>query len=244
MEKSLSENWFWEGTIDFEYKKYLLLAYLQHVSREFAEVRLYPSFSELIFHYNNLHAYLERKEALRERFPQKLDEDAIRQLRLKYEQLVEEHEGLKEVDAIVRYALPTLKGHIRDGKELYETIVEQMQIEPIGISPLYKREGYIFLQVRARSHIRIFQYRIIFLENAAVHHYGISLNWVENFQPGLAATLESRKHQLIRTRRELPNPATWLIQIQAPFPEEAALIPVTKREMLRLIRMEEQTGSP
>ena len=85
MGKSLSENWFLEGTLDFEYKKYLLLAYLQHVSREFAEVRLYPSFSELIFHYQNLHAFQERKQKLKDQFPQKLNEEAAQQLKLEYE---------------------------------------------------------------------------------------------------------------------------------------------------------------
>ena len=36
----LSPEWFLEGTLDFEYKKYVLLAYLQHVSQEFAEMNL------------------------------------------------------------------------------------------------------------------------------------------------------------------------------------------------------------
>ena len=243
MGKSLSENWFLEGRLDFEYKKYLLLAYLQHVSREFAEVRLYPSFSELIFHYQNLHAFQERKEKLKGQFPQKLNEAAAQQLKLEYEHPFEEDTEIKELDSIIKYALPNLKTHIHDGKELYECIVGQMQIESIGISPLYKREGYIFLQVHTRSLIKIFQYKVIFLEHINAHHYGISLNWVENFKSGLARTMEAQKQQLIRTHSSLPNPATWLIQLKAPFPEESALLPVTKREMLRHIRTEEENLS-
>ena len=47
----LSENWITEKHIDLEYKRYVLLAYLQHVSEQFEEVRLYPALSELVNHY-------------------------------------------------------------------------------------------------------------------------------------------------------------------------------------------------
>ena len=40
--KSLSETWFAEGYIDFELKKYTLLAYLQQVNKYFNENKLYP----------------------------------------------------------------------------------------------------------------------------------------------------------------------------------------------------------
>jgi hypothetical protein len=41
MEK-LKENWLTEGLIDFEYKKYVLLAYLKSVKESFSRVELYP----------------------------------------------------------------------------------------------------------------------------------------------------------------------------------------------------------
>ena len=44
---SLSTNWITEKHIDFEYKKYVLLGYLQHVNESFTENKLYPSLSEL-----------------------------------------------------------------------------------------------------------------------------------------------------------------------------------------------------
>ena len=38
--KQLNPNWLTEGWVDFEYKKYLLLAYLQKVSIDFDERKL------------------------------------------------------------------------------------------------------------------------------------------------------------------------------------------------------------
>ena len=60
--KSLSETWFAEGYIDFELKKYTLLAYLQEVNRYFNENKLYPQLADVIFHYNNIVAFRENKK--------------------------------------------------------------------------------------------------------------------------------------------------------------------------------------
>ena len=60
----LNENWITENHIDFEYKKYLLLAYLQHVSERFTETKLYPAFGELVQHYRNLVSLRDQKKNL------------------------------------------------------------------------------------------------------------------------------------------------------------------------------------
>ena len=52
--ENLKDNWLTEGLIDFEYKKYQLLGYLQKVKDSFNRVELYPFLSDLVFHYRNL----------------------------------------------------------------------------------------------------------------------------------------------------------------------------------------------
>ena len=66
--KKLSDTWFAEGRIDFELKKYTLLAYLQEVNRYFNENKLYPQLADIIFHYNNIVAFRENKKYLQEHF--------------------------------------------------------------------------------------------------------------------------------------------------------------------------------
>lgn len=60
--KTLSETWFTEGYIDFELKRYTLLAYLQEVNKYFNQHKLYPQLADLIFHYNNLVSFRENKK--------------------------------------------------------------------------------------------------------------------------------------------------------------------------------------
>ena len=70
--KQLSETWFAEGRIDFELKKYTLLAYLQEINKHFSENKLYPQLADIIFHYNNIVAFRENKKYLQEHIRIKL----------------------------------------------------------------------------------------------------------------------------------------------------------------------------
>ena len=68
----LTKNWITEKHIDFEYKKYILLAYLQDVKKNFDSTKLYPWLSELIEHYKNVLAVRDNKQNLVQHFPQRL----------------------------------------------------------------------------------------------------------------------------------------------------------------------------
>ncbi len=234
--KKLSADWFLEGTLDFEYKKYVLLAYLQHVSREFARERLYPSFSDLIFHYKNLFSFKENKQKLFEQFPRSLSEEEFRKLTLAFNPQLEDDEQLKEILSIVEYALPAIHRRMKNGKEIYEHIDEQLTIEPVGVLPLYKREGYILLRVNQHRTIKVYEYRIVFFENTEANYHGISFKYLQSFTLSLAQTFESMKLELIRAHTHLPNPATYLLYAVKPFPEEASLLPIAKRKMLAYLK--------
>jgi hypothetical protein len=71
--KTLSETWFAEGFIDFELKKYTLLAYLQEINKDFTENKLYPQLADIIFHYNNIIAFRDNKKFLQNHFPKRLN---------------------------------------------------------------------------------------------------------------------------------------------------------------------------
>ncbi|MEL6671803.1 MAG: hypothetical protein AAFR61_06410 [Bacteroidota bacterium] len=236
--KHLSTDWFMEGQLDFEYKKYVLLAYLQHVSREFADYRLYPSFSELIQHYRNLAGFKAGKKKLIDQFPGKLSEEEFRQLRLAFEKEIEESKDLQEISQIVEYALPKIQGHVREGKEIYEEIDSLLHIEPIGITPLYRQEGYIFFRIETQPTLQIYQYRVVFMENVEANYYGISFDPREEVRISLSRTYESLKVDLIRNNPALPNPATYLMLANRNFPTEPSLVPIAKRKMLGYLKNE------
>src|SRR4029453_13171898 len=134
--KSLSETWFAEGYIDFELKKYTLLAYLQQVNKYFNENKLYPQLADVIFHYNNLVAFRENKKFLQEHFPKRLTGIQMEKLQLLYQQMVNDGEMMQELEDIINYAASKMKHAISSGAEIYEFIEDKLVIFPVGIMPL------------------------------------------------------------------------------------------------------------
>src|SRR5215207_10660460 len=130
--KQLSETWFAEGRIDFELKKYTLLAYLQEVNRHFNENKLYPQLADMIFHYNNIVAFRENKKYLQEHFPKRLTGIQLEKLQLLYEQMIEDNELMQELEDIINYSAGEMKETINSGTEIYEFVEGNLTITPIG----------------------------------------------------------------------------------------------------------------
>ena len=234
--EALREDWFMHGTLDFEYKKYVLLAYLQHVSKEFAAYRLYPPLADLIAHRQTLLDYQERRQKLEEQFPKSLNREAFRRLQLSYNKEVQEHDSLLELDSIVAYALPRIQSNLDQGIDRYSEIEHTVVIEPVGIRPIYNREGYLFIRQEPDPEIRIYEYKLIYREHPGGNLHGIHVGYLDAQTLTLAHTCEHIKLQLSRQRQHLPNPATYLVRASIRYPQEEAILPVVKRKMLTLLR--------
>src|SRR5215217_3523021 len=124
--KQLSETWFAEGYIDFELKKYTLLAYLKEINKHFGENKLYPQLSDLIFHFNNIVAFRENKKHLQEHFPKKFTGIQIEKLQTLYEQMIEDDELMTELEDIINYSASEMKTTISNGAEIYEFVEDNM----------------------------------------------------------------------------------------------------------------------
>ena len=49
--EQLAKTWITDGVLDPEYKRYIMLAYLQTVGLAFRENKLYPKLAEVIAHH-------------------------------------------------------------------------------------------------------------------------------------------------------------------------------------------------
>ena len=162
--KSLSETWFADGYIDFELKKYTLLAYLQEVHKYFNESKLFPQLGEVIFHYNNIVSFRENKKFLQEQFPKRLTGIQLQRLQVLYEQMIEDDELMTELEEIISYAQQKMQGTISQGTEIYELVEDKLIITPVGIIPLDLNEGYFFLSAADSKNTRVYQYRLSIFE--------------------------------------------------------------------------------
>ncbi len=234
--KTLPKNWITEGLIDFEYKKYQLLAYLQEAEREFKAVKLYPMLGDLIEHHRTLNELSSGKTELSNLFPKALNGIDFQTAQLKYEPKVEDDSLMQEINQITSFALPKLKRQIEEGKAIYDFVEEQVEFEPVGIQPIYNREGFILMTRESHSDVHAFRYKSNFLQMAGEKFRSISIWLIGVFQKSLFNTLEKLKMQLIREVKELPNPATWRLHSPHTVPLEETLIPISKRLVLQHIK--------
>ena len=233
--RSLSETWFADGYIDFELKKYTLLAYLQEVNKYFNENKLYPQLADVIFHYNNIVAFRENKKFLQEQFPKKLSGMQLQKLQLLYEQMIDDDELMKELEDIIQYAAEKMHGTITSGTEIYEFVEDKLTISPIGIIPLEQSEGYFFLSESASRDTRVYYYRLSIFEKHDEKYRSIRTDYIDSWCRSLVNTYESIKSELIRNRILLPNPAVYAIESELTYPIEETLLPIAKRYLVRYI---------
>ncbi|RIJ34449.1 hypothetical protein [Pontibacter oryzae] len=232
---TLPINWLTEGLLDFEYKKYLLLAYLQAAKNEFGKQRLYPVFSDLIMHYRNLKQVQEHKQLVYESFPQRISRADFQKLELVYEKIVQDDETMEQIEEIIQYATPLFTEALAEGKELYDFVERHLEISPVGITPIYHNEGYLFLESLPGKETQVYTYNITVFENTYEKYRGINTQHLETVRRGLTLTHEHLKAQLVKQRKELPNPATFAVVAKVPMPLEQSLLPIAKRSLVKYV---------
>lgn len=236
--KHLSQTWFAEGYIDFELKKYTLLAYLQETNKYFNENKLYPQLSDLIFHYNNIVAFRENKKYLQEHFPKKLTGIQIEKLQVLYEQMIADDDLMQELEEIINYSADEMKTTISNGTEIYEFVEENLTITPIGIIPLDIQEGYFFLSAGNTRSTHVYQYRLSFFEKHDEKFRSIKTSYVEMMYRSIANTYESLKTELLKNKNDFSTPAVYSIETGLSFPVEETLLPIAKRSLVKFISSE------
>jgi hypothetical protein len=236
--KQLSETWFAEGRIDFELKKYTLLAYLKEVNSYFTENKLYPQLADIIFHYNNIVAFRENKKYLQEHFPKKLTGLQLEKLQVLYEQMIEDDELMTELEDIIHYSAGKMKSTIHNGTEIYEFVEEKINITPVGLIPLDTQEGYFFLSSGNINSTRVYHYRLSIFEKHDEKYRSIKTAFIDNWQRSISSTYEHIKSELIRYKKELPNPAVYSIETMLTFPVDETLLPIAKRSLVKFITVQ------
>jgi hypothetical protein len=232
---TLSETWFIDGHIDLEFQKYRLLAYLKEVNRYFNETKLYPQLADMVFHYKNLLAFRDNKKFLQNSFPKQLTQIDMKSLELTYEQMLADDELMQELEQIIDYAAPQMKRTLDNGAEIYEMVEKQLKIEPVGILPLYKNEGYILLHYGDYSEIRAYAYTITLFEEKDARYKGIKVQYIDCFRKSIVNTYEQIKLHIIRSIRDLPNPAVFRIDSPFSVPLDETLLPIAKRVLVRYL---------
>ncbi len=230
---SLSKDWLTQGLIDFEYKKYMLLAYLQQVKESFGRVELYPFLSELVFHYENLKAVQENRTLLREQFPRELSLEDFKKLVITYRQLVNDDAVMNELSSIIEFAIPQIKESLDEGSVIYEYVESHCELSPVGVTPLYAQEGYLFVTQPPEEETSIYRYQLSIFEEQHEQMRSLNTRFIETAVKSPFEPYENLKLSLTRRFTDLPNPAAYLVVSRLRIPFMATLMPIAKRLLVR-----------
>jgi hypothetical protein len=232
--KTLHADWFYQDLQDFEYKKYILLAYLKDVHKQFIETKLYPALGDLVLHYRNLISFLEMKKAFRETIPDYIQSINLGEFKVAMNNALNDDQLMKYIEDLLEFSIPEIRKHLDEGKEIYEFIENEIKLTPIGILPVYKDEGYMFIRVE-QSKIDIHEYSVkLFLHE---HHKYRSINtsYVTSYNYSLVNSFENIKIDLIRRIKKLPNPAVFAVESNFDYPMQETIIPIARRMLVKHI---------
>jgi hypothetical protein len=233
--ETLDKNWLTDGLIDFEYKKYLLLSYLQQAGKCFDERKLYPKLSELVEHYQGLQLFKEQKVAVAKDFPKEISKLDFEKFKVEYKETFQDPELIKELDSIVEFALPEIEAKLGLGRELYEEADDKLEVFPVGIVPLRTEEGYFFLSDFLKRLVSVYYYQITIFASLHERFRGIHAKYLFDYNTSVSDTYEKVKYRLIEQNSSLPTPATYALEFKQSFPLHETMLPVAKRRLVKYI---------
>lgn len=233
--EQLRDTWLTDGLIDFEYKKYQVLAYLKQVNASFKRVELYPFLSDLVFHYRNLNLLKQNHSLIREAFPKEITAEGLKRLEITYRRIIDDDAVMQEIESILEFSIPQFKSSLDEGSYLYDYVESKCEISPIGLTSLYAKEGYLFISQPPERDTNVYRYTITIFEQSTEVYRGISTQYMYTTERTISNTYEHMKLRLIRQHTELPNPAVYLVLSRLTFPFEQTLMPVAKRLLVKTL---------
>ena len=229
----LKENWLTDGLIDFEFKKYTVLAYLKNIKSHFRKNQLFPFLSDLVLHYNNLTTVRNNKELIYESFPKQISRADFKKLKITYKKIVKDDDLMNEIEDIISYALPQFEYTLSEGKEIYEFIESNVTLSPVGLTPIYSKEGYLMINQGESKDVNVYKYQMAVFYNQDDEYKAIHTQHLMESSYSITRTFESIKLELIRQFKELPNPATFLVKSDLVIPINQTLLPLAKRLLIK-----------
>ena len=229
----LNATWITDKIIDFEYKKYLLLAYFQSVEIEFKNKRLYPYYADLLLHYTNLKDLVARQHEISNFFSKDVIGIDLKQEKIIYKKTFLESSVIKEIETIVNYSLPKFQYYLNEGEQLNQFVNNNISIHPIGLEPIYKMEGYFLIQNKADAETQIFHYSSSVCKGNESRY--INYSYVKSEKNSIINTPEKIKCNLVLKNRNLPNPAAYWVESKCDFPFQETLLPVVINMIAKII---------
>lgn len=218
---------------DFEKRQYLFLQGLKDYTDAFSRNRLYPFLSELTDLYRTLQTLIENKDEIRNHFPRELKDIDLDKKKLVYETVEQEGEKLKAILELMIWAHPIVREVMEEGMHIFNFVDDHITITEVGITPIYRDEGYWFVPDVRVHQLHLLRYEVSLFTSANERYRTLKTRVIESVeQDAVQSSPENIKWMLIRKYHDLPNPATFSCDTDLDFPYGETILPVAKRKLM------------
>lgn len=223
------ENWISDKWVDLELKKYTLLSYLQKVETKFSQRKVYPYLLMLKDQFSDVqqiqHSLLDYKGTY---YSSHTAHD---------KPTVQRGHEMEIILDIANFALPKLRQYVNEGKEIEEFVTRSLEIYPVGVLPCDYREGYLIFKYNDMN--RVYQYALRRVQPSAdddIHSLHLKTWFIQDEFYSRFKTLQSLKQELMKSRKTLPNPATFAVESTFSWPFPETLVPIGRKLLYQWIK--------
>ena len=200
--ENIHQQWLTEKHTDFEYKQYVLLAFLKKINDEFEAQRLYPAFDFLKEQFDNLNSLKTSLSILENKLSKNVKSIDIQNYKLVYQSVFEDDKMIHDITAIIDFALPKIERLLQKGQHIIDELEQKIGISPVGLTPLICKEGYLLLSTSHEIKTKVFSYQLTFYENSKVNYRSVHTQFINDYDKSITSTHEFMKLDLIKNNQQ------------------------------------------
>ena len=225
---------FTKGAHDPEGARYRIMAALEAAAKEFHRSRLYPGLGELIELVSVLETVRDNKDQYAEVMPRKLSGVDFENKSLQFDTEPADPDMIEQLFGLIDWALPEVKKVTDEGVAMFDFVNTNLSIDVVGIMPIYRDEGYAFVSDRKDSVLHVLRYEMSLYSDNEDNYRALKTFEVETHEiDAVLIAPEDVKLHLIDSHKDLPNPATYLVDTDLDFPFDSTILPVAKRKLMK-----------
>ncbi|MCX6141525.1 MAG: hypothetical protein NTX15_12020 [Candidatus Kapabacteria bacterium] len=231
---TLTLDMFTQGAADIEAAQYRILAALSSLRKDFQQNTLYPALGDLIELSTVLETINRNRENYRSTLPQTLTGVDLEKKELMFNAVPADEESIENVFQLLEWAVPYVSELTNEGVAVFEFVHQHLSLDPVGIMPLYRDEGYVILPDHHANLVHVLKYELSLFSAETEQYRAMKTIEVETHVPAsMFETPEDLKLSLMQKHQEMPNPATFLMDTDLDFPFDMTILPVAKRKLMR-----------
>lgn len=229
----METDWLFQDPIDFEHKRYLLLAYFKKIDELLLQNKIYPTFIELSLHLASLQTLIKEKVILstNKTFLSCDDEVLLKELTAKS---IPELNGVEkeEVDKIIKHSTNQFLDYFSVVKSYWATIYESIDMTiKRNRKYLTKPKGYIVYTHTNHTHIHVWEYEINELA-PNIDEYNIKINLIyEGNKKELTLNKVIETYSSF-TEKEVKTAPVFDFKSTKEYPIDETLLPLFKRRLM------------